>query len=280
MYKKGDGCMGDNINSLKAPLTGKKFACFGDSITSEQVTGIGTSVNNQLGTSLIGNFACGYATSQDWQDPATAANITRLSLSVPNDTNTNDNVLSNQIRRILQHTTAEYAQITWNHPIDGPFSLDSGLGTGLGYTSDIPDIIYIAVSTNDGGNLSTPIVDDTSTVIGQTYTELTRTSIASALRWAIETLQSAYPNVQIFVASPLQADTDNSWMNFSNGQLKRDIIQKVCQFCSVYFLDSFNESGFSRLVAHTNGGIHPTTTWKNNITKFVADRISNKFVNR
>ncbi|MDT8715651.1 SGNH/GDSL hydrolase family protein [Clostridium sp. 19966] len=259
-------------------IANKKYACFGDSITSDQVTGIGTAVNEQLSTSLVGNFACGYACCSDWHSGDT--NITTITLVTPQNTNTDDNVLSNQIRRILQHTTANGAQIIWNHPIDGAFSIDTSIGTGLGHTTDIPEIIYIAIGTNDGKNDNVPINDDTGSVFGQAYSELTRNSIASALRWAIETLQSAYPNVQIFVASPLQADTTQTWMQFNNGKLKRDIIERVCQFCSVYFIDSFNESGFSVLNAHNHGEIHPDLIWKNNITKFVSTRIVEKFINR
>ena len=49
-------------------LTGRRFACLGDSITSDQVTGIGTLVAQKLGMTLTGNFACGYATRSDWHE--------------------------------------------------------------------------------------------------------------------------------------------------------------------------------------------------------------------
>lgn len=259
---------------------GKKFACFGDSITSNQVSGIGTMISNKLDTDLIGNFAVGYATCTDWYD-SNNQNITTVTLTEPQNTNTNDNVLSNQIRRMLQHTTASGSQIKWTHPIDGEFLLQTSVGTGLGHINDIPDIIYIAISTNDGNKAENMFVDDCDMVFNQTYSQLTRTSIASSLRWAIETLQSAYPNALIYVASPLQCGNDLTQFSWSAGNTKREIIQKVCKYCSVNFIDSFAESGFSRMIAKTNGEsgstVHPNNYWKNRIAEYVANRISNYF---
>jgi hypothetical protein len=262
-------------------ILGKKYACFGDSITSDQVTGIGTVINSELGTSLIGNFATGWATCSDWHDGET--NISPITLAVPPNTDTSDNVLSNQIRRLLQHMAASGSQITWRHPLDGDFSLPASVGLGLGHTDDIPDIIYIAIGTNDGKNDSVPIFDDTDRVFEQSYAQLSRNSMASALRWAIETLLCVYPNAQIFVASPLQTYTpegSNPWMSYANGLIKRSIIKKVCRFCSVYFIDSFSESGFSRMVAYHNGEVHPNEVWKSHIAKYVANNIRLKYVAR
>jgi len=270
-----------NSQVIDNRFIGKKYACFGDSITSDQVTGIGTLVNSLLGTTMVGNFATGWATCSDWHDGDT--NISPITLEVPPNTDTSDNVLSNQIRRLLQHTTAADSLIAWRHPLDGDFSLPASLGLGLGHTADIPDIIYIAISTNDGKNDTVPIFDDTDRVFDQSYAQLSRNSIASALRWAIETLLCAYPNTQIFVASPLQTYTpegSNPWMSYANGLIKRNIIKKVCRFCSVYFIDSFSESGFSRMIACHNGEVHPNEAWKSHIAKYIANSICIKYVTR
>ncbi|WP_273730415.1 SGNH/GDSL hydrolase family protein [Leuconostoc mesenteroides] len=258
-----------------ALLLNTYMATFGDSITSDQVSGTGTQIMNALGAKKTGNFATGWSTGSDWHDGAT--NTTTVTLTTPNNTDTNDNVLSNQVRRALQYTTASGQQITWTHPIDGVFSLDTTLGTGLGNTDKLPSVIYIAISTNDGKNASVPIVDDTDVVLAQNYKDLTRNSLASGLRWAIETLQSAYPGVKIFISSPLQA-RGSAWMNYTNGNIKRDIIKKVARFTSVYFIDSFSESRFSNLTvpAWTVDGVHPSSLGKPKLVDYVTNEIRKK----
>lgn len=257
-------------------LSSVYMSTFGDSITSDQVSGTGTQIMNALGAKNGENFATGWSTASDWHNGDT--NITTVTLTTPNNTDTNDNVLSNQIRRQLQYTTASGQQITWTHPIDGTFSLDTTIGTGLGNTDKIPSVIYIAISTNDGKNDSVPVVDDTDSVFAQNYKDLTRNSLASGLRWAIETLQSAYPNANIFIASPLQTDKNSGHMSFPDGNLKREIVKKVARFTSVNYIDSFSESGFSALKnkALTVDGIHPSDVGKKKLVDYVTNEIRKK----
>jgi len=181
------------INGLAIPsVSGRRYACFGDSITSDQVSGIGTLVANYLNLSIVGNFATGYATCSDWHSDS--INTTTVTLSEPQNTNTNDNVLSNQVRRMLQHTTETDQQIIWSHPKDGEFSLSTELGVGLGHVTDLPDIIYIAVGTNDGNNTENAVMDDTDIVLlHKSYSQLTRNSIASSLRWAVRDTEKCLP---------------------------------------------------------------------------------------
>lgn len=155
-------------------------AYFGDSITSDDVTGIGTRVAEILGCKITGNFAIGDSTCSDFHDNDT--NLTEVDLSRPSNEYASINVLSNQVRRCLQYTSTLESQITWNHTIDGNFNIDTAKGVGLGNTDKIPNFIYIAIGTNDGTDSKTQVVDDTSTVFSQTYSQLTRLSLASALR--------------------------------------------------------------------------------------------------
>ena len=266
------------IDQIVHPFADKKWACFGDSIWSDQVAGIGTIVQRDLSAKMIGNFAVGWATCQDWFD--SGKNITPITFNVPNNTDTADNVLSNQVRRMLQWTTEKDQIIKWQHPVDGWFNIDGDTGMGLGHTDDIPDVIGIAISTNDGkhdqcGNLA----DDTNEVFQQHYKDLTRNSIASALRWAIETLQAAYPNCKIYICTPLQTNGDNSWMSYQNELKKAEIVKKVGAFCSVPVIDQFSESGLnSQTVVHgTADGIHPTGDMKNKIAAFDARQIEKKY---
>ncbi|OUQ48181.1 SGNH/GDSL hydrolase family protein [Lactobacillus gallinarum] len=266
---------------LNNPLKGKKYACFGDSIWSDQVTGIGTLVNNLLDTKLIGNFAVGWATATDWHKED--KNITPLTLIEPQNTDTADNVLSNQVRRLLQWTTAKDQIISWHHPLDGNFSIDKTVGLGLGHTEDIPDVLAISISTNDGKNEQCNVIDDVDNVLQQSYKDLTRNSTASGLRWAIETLRSAYPKVQIFVFTPLQtgANYDNQHGSYKETLLKSEIIKKVCQYCSVPVIDQFSNSGFSKIMTVTGtagDGIHPIGIWKQKVARFDAQSIEQKYI--
>lgn len=267
----------DDDNKEENSLSGVKIATFGDSITSDDVTGIGTRVSEILGTTLVGNFAIGACTCSDFKNGS--ENITTISLDRPKNSYANVNVLSNQVRRMLQYTTAKSQQITWKHKLSGTFNLDTNIGVGLGNITSDPNIIYIAIGTNDGIDSKTSVEDDTEIVLSQSYSELTRISLASALRWSIETLQCAYPKAKIFVASPLQTSRTTGNFSYQANLQKRNIIEKVCRYCSVFFIDSFSESGYSTFRANDNGdGIHPGADWKEYISKYVANEIKNKYV--
>lgn len=116
----------------KQDFTDLKFACFGDSITSDEVTGIGTKINNLLGTQLVGNFAHGNATCSDWYNDQNG-NITTETPNVDHKDNDptktalseNQNVLSNQVRRCLAYTTDSASNVTYHHQIDKDFTLNT-----------------------------------------------------------------------------------------------------------------------------------------------------------
>lgn len=237
--KKANG-----ISKTKPSQSGCSFACFGDSITSDQVTGIGTRVGQLLGAADIRNYACGYATLSDWHRGK--ENITPVSLKVPFDTNTADNVLSNQIRRLLADRDRD------------------------GFR---PDIVYIAAGINDGNNPCNKPVDDAEAVLAQQFDELDRLSIASSLRWAVETMKQQFPEAEIFVASPLFTYGADPHMNRDTVLMKRSVIKRIAEFENAQFIDSTFESGFTEEVAKDNGQVHPNELWKENIARFVTQKI-------
>lgn len=268
------------LKSHDFDLVGKKYACLGDSITSDQVVGIGTLVNDILNTKLVGNFACGYAICSNWHTGDT--DESPQSFVEPQNTNTADNVLMNQVLRLLQWTTALDAQVTWTHPVAGAYSVSEAIGTGLGHTDDIPDIIYIAIGVNDGRNAKNLFVDDADAVMSSTYADLTKCSYASALRWAIETLNSAYPNAKIFVASPLftteNEGTSNGHHNRGAIIAKREVSKKIANYCNAFFVDSTYESGYTVLAATQVNNIHPNGRYKSIIGRYVASEIKRRYV--
>lgn len=239
-----------------------RFACLGDSITSDQVTGIGTVVCKKLQMELVGNYACGWATCSDWHDGD--VNLTTpLYTQSPNEYSP-QNVLSNQVLHLLSDCK--------NRSLS-------------------PNVIYIAIGTNDGSvdwrmeqGTPTPIVDDFETVCELPYKVLTKTSIASALRWAIETLRDSFPNAQFFVASPLQAyspDREQGAFSEEAGLIKREILRKVIssyQDGRIHFIDSYLESGFTREVAKEHGEVHPDELWKEKIADYVASSIRSRLI--
>lgn len=248
------------------------FCCLGDSITSDQVTGIGTVVARKLGAAHLFNAACGYATCSDWHE--SDVNITPITLIEPPNTNTADNVLSNQVRRVLQAITPAGQPIRWT--VDGAaYVLDPAVGLGTG-TLPQPDVIYIAISTNDGNQPWNAVRDDFAAVAQQTYSALTRNSLASGLRWAVETLQAACPGARIFVATPLQTCTDLPWMAYESGMLKRKLVMQVCALCGAECIDSFMESGFEGEIARLHGEVHPDEEWKERIACYVAGEIEKR----
>ena len=136
------------------------FCCMGDSITSDQVSGIGTMVAHRLNAQEVLNAACGYATCSDWHEGD--RNITPVTLIEPPNTNTADNVLSNQVRRVLQALTPKGSIIRWT--VDGvEYAIPAEIGIGTG-TLSTPDVIYIAISTNDGNQPENAPADDFAAV--------------------------------------------------------------------------------------------------------------------
>lgn len=259
-----------------------KFACLGDSLTSDEVTGIGTVVCKKLGMKMVGNFAHGNSTCSNWQK--NGLDITPVDINIPFDFCGPVNCLSNQVYGLLAHTAPYGEPIRWTHPVDGSFEI--GIA-GKGHTDDIPDIIYIAFGANDGkssegGQSPTPITDDAESVYLKPYSKLDKLSIASSLRWAIETLQSAYPFAMIFVASVMQANSDILHAAFDYPVLikKREIIRKACLYSSVRFVDLFGKSGFSRMYAKAEGddiGIHPKEKQRNRIANFIVHEIEKEY---
>ena len=246
------------------------FCCLGDSITSDQVTGIGTVVAHKLGAAHLLNAACGYATCSDWHDGD--VNVTPVTLVEPPNTNTADNVLSNQVRRVLQAVTPAGQSVRW--AVDGvEYALDPAIVLGTG-TLPLPDVIYIAISTNDGNHPFNAVSDDFAPAAAQPYAQLTRNSLSSALRWAVETLRAACPQARIFVATPLQTFTDMPHMSHENGLLKRRLVMDVCRLTGADCIDSFLDSGFDAAVAREHGEVHPDEEWKERIADFVARQIA------
>ena len=258
----------------------KRIAVLGDSIMSPQKTNIGDVIISNLNAISVGNYAIGNATAQNYSTDG--IDETEISLEeLPNATG-NKNVLSNQVLRLLQSTTDVGEQITWSDADNNQHCIDTSIGVGTGM-NESPDIIFICIGTNDGMTgsdnlIHTNVIDDSEAVITESYSELTKTSIASGMRWAIETLKYAYPNAEIFVSSPIQSAMMNGNHGYVIKKTKRDIIQAIAEFESVHFIDAFADSGYGMNVAKNNGdGVHPNPKWRDKLAAYFANEIKNRY---
>lgn len=261
-----------------ASLSGKKMAILGDSIDVSTWQSVAIS---ELGLSSVVNVAQAGARHNDNEGGTT----TEVNLSTYGSVS-KDNVLSNQVRRLVQDSFTLSAQINWTHPVTGfVTSIDVGKGTGLGNLS--PDIIIIKLGQNGGQGALTD--SDFNTVIGQAYSALDRLNQYSSMRWAIETLQIVFPNVPIFIASNYQGAT----LGFSTGKIRSDISQRMANYMNAIYINTFEEIGIN-VNFEVNGsagrylydGVHPgngVNSSRNGITllgKFFADRIKRYYISR
>ena len=266
----------------------KKIMMFGDSITSDLSTLYGSIIADILDCDLIKNYAVGGATCCDKSQNGT--NLTGTNVTEPPyGDDTYPNCLSTQVRRALKDTTTLGAQIKWTHPTDGEFSIPTNIATGSGFAT-APDIIYIAIGINDGNSIYTNYVDDSDEAIEKQYSNLSKIGFCDALRWSIETLQCAYPNAAIFVATPLFTSmAGGAHHKYPALTTKRKMVMDVARYCSVPVIDSQAESGFTKAIAavhttlNTSGkpdGVHPDWMWRTKISEYVANEIKNRYVYR
>ncbi|MBP5255582.1 MAG: SGNH/GDSL hydrolase family protein [Clostridia bacterium] len=255
------------------------YFCLGDSITSDECVGIGTLVGQRLGAGTIVNFAHGNATASDWFDGK--KRLTGLNPDLPPDRWIPENTLFNQITRVLSETAEKGSPVVWEYAGEpGPFRLDGLTGRG---TVGNPDVIYIAIGTNDGRSRETAFPFDADRVLGMKYGDLDRRGLCSALRWGIETLQCVFPFARIFVATPLRASLDNElrydWLGDNSAfspetqDKKAEAIRKVAGFCACPVIDTYARSGVSRQIIKRFGdeiGVHPYGTLKEKLADYIA----------
>ena len=222
-----------------------RFACFGDSITSEEVSGIGTLICSNLGAELVGNYGHGNASCADWSDHGKV--LTEVCLDVPFDFYGPINTLSNQIRRFLAE----------------------------GKTADV---FYIAICGNDGKDEFTPVVDDCEARFAGQCDPENRTTMCGALIWAVSQLRMIAPAAKIFMATPLRASGTFLPCAFSEDALmkKREIVIKTAKFLGVELIDSYTESPFDGIHGADDLGIHPKGDMRQQIADFVTEKIRQK----
>lgn len=247
---------------------GMKMAAMGDSITSYGASDVGELVRGHIGMSFLrtstqidwGNIAEGQATICNWSNTTE----TLIHNSSPVDGVYVNRTLPNQVLQLLRHVTAEGSQISWHINSDNSnHSIDTTVATGGGYTTDIPDLIYIGMGTNDSVT-----TDDFNTVIGQTYSQLTKLTICSALRWSLETLQNVFPKAVIVCVTPFKRGTRTT----AEQEAKCNLIKKMCNYMAIPVVDGYIISGYSPLSygLYSSDQIHPNTNTQRVVRSIAA----------
>jgi hypothetical protein len=143
------------------------------------------------------------------------------------------------------------------------------------------DLILIAAGTNDiapSGDFEDSFVAEDAPVPIST---LNRTVFASAVRYAVETLQKLYPNAAVFVCTPPQAYVNTR--TYLSTKTKRDYLITICERLSVQYIDTFM-CGISAMweVKSSNGrdlrdGLHPNANGAKKIAQYNAREIINYY---
>ena len=210
-----------------------KYACFGDSITSDEVSGIGTLICKNLGFELIGNFGHGNATCADWH--LDGENLTKPCLDVPFDHWGSINTLSNQILKY----------------------------EALGVTADIA---YIAICGNDGKNAETVVLEEPSeepvTIYGaicQAVKRL-RASNPDMKIFAATPLKASGKCIpEAFAPEELEK--------------KRNLVIRAAEDIGITLIDSYQEAPFDGCGGADALGIHPIGEKRQEIADYVSAEI-------
>lgn len=131
-----------------------------------------------------------------------------------------------------------------------------------------PDIIVIALGTNDGGS---SIGDYTTAMSKATLDELDKTKLYEAMRWVFWTLQTEYPGAMFYAVTPIQRASSETELLTP----LYDAIKKMAARYNFIIVDATAESGIVKdfEVVGQNGrylhdGLHPY-----NVKPFMGDKL-------
>lgn len=138
-------------------------------------------------------------------------------------------------------------------------------------TYGTPDIVIIALGTNDWGNNLT--VGDYATTMAKTYTQTqTRTSVYDAVKYGVTRIKKLYPNAFIVLTTPVQRSgkTDTIYV---------DAIKNAGKMMSVPVIDVYANSGLipydDWLTLYYSDGLHETSLGGEKHGKYVANELLN-----
>lgn len=248
------------MNEQKIPwYEGKKWLFMGDSIT-HLPNGWVSYFNQILKPSLSVNVSVDGAKWKDFIGTVYDGNP----LCNGPDNNVN-NVIGNQIEKVIRGKDV-------NHENYAEVSAYSDF-----------DFIIIACGTNDYP------IDDADNVALETIfygtdaviplTDVDRTTMAGAMRYAYEKLMSLYPDAKIFYCTPIQAS--NYKRSYQSTIDKCNMIKKVCEKLSITVIDS-EKCGICGLYENKNAagrdlydGLHTNENGSKKLGTYNANAVIN-----
>lgn len=244
--------------AVSTPYKNKKILYMGDSITYRNVQDVGWCryFNEILEPSLTVNTAVSSARWCDYEDTVYDGN--------PRAGSNSGNTMGNQVEKLLRgkdEANANYSKVA---------------------DYDDFDIIMIAMGTND--TVPTEEIEKSFTVNKEAVSldAVDKTTFAGAFRYAVETLQRLYPNAQIFICTPIQAN--DLVRPYVQTKAKRDYLIELAERMSVNVVDTFS-CGICGLYEVKNAegrylidGLHPTPAGAEKIGKFNAKAVIEKYV--
>lgn len=137
--------------------------------------------------------------------------------------------------------------------------------------SRVPDVIILSYGTND-------MFDDVSignvaaTLAQNDRTKLDKLAMAGALKWCLATLQAEFPTAKMYVALPLQAESDTK----NEGNIKKiAAIKQICDAMSVPWFDCYNECGITKENSgkYLRDGLHPNEEGKTVHANYIVRKL-------
>jgi lysophospholipase L1-like esterase len=129
---------------------------------------------------------------------------------------------------------------------------------------EIPDCVIFSYGTNDPPELA-----------GNPETDLeTPYTMAGAIKWSIDTLQTLFPEAEIYLALPLQASAER---NKNAATLQKILVMKaVADSLSIPVFDCFHESGITEAnqSKYLSDGLHPNEIGKNLHSQYIISKLS------
>lgn len=243
------GCQQQEQVQPEAPasLVGKQLVALGNSITAPSDSWAWVTAQH-FGMSLT-NLA---VSSACWIDyPGTAVDTNPQPVYDGNNTN---NVISNQVLRLLQMVVPEGTVIpeTEGEPFhsDTPAPLVGHKQAGSDFD---PFLVIISCGTNDSGN---GVIGDISE-LEKPYNEANRETLYGAINWAVSAIRKYCPDTQIMLLTPIQRAPLPPRL-----PLFVEAIQRAGEKLGCPTIDMYNESGITTEV-ETQGhkylydGLHP-----------------------
>lgn len=246
---------------LTKAYTGKKILFMGDSITA-----LGTGergwlkyFNEIIKPASFVNTAVASARWCDYPDTVYDGN------PVFNGEDANhNNVMGNQVEKLLRGKDPDH----------------EGYSEVAEYADF--DMILIACGTNDGTPTAEIESSFTSSNEAVPLEDLDRTIMPSAFRYAIENLQTMYPDALIFICTPIQGYITTR--SYSSIKAKGDYLKTLAGRMSVEVIDTF-ECGVCDIYEQKGGngrylidGLHPNAAGAKVMGRYNAKMVISRYV--